>query len=182
MEKQIKKWIRKVQKRGDRESADALISYYYREIYGYVYKQTTDKDLALDLTQEIFMGMLQSLASYDEKKAGFRTWLYKIATYRIVDYYRSKAYRYRQLSKEIDFEIVDGRDFLVDLENQMEVERINEFVNGLAGQLQEIFRLKLYGEYSFLEISRLLDIPESTVKTKYYGLIRQIRKEFRDEN
>ncbi|MCL1949435.1 MAG: sigma-70 family RNA polymerase sigma factor [Turicibacter sp.] len=172
------KWIQKIIKKNDPEAADSLISHYYKEIYAYVYKQTTDKELAMDLTQEIFMGMLKSLPGYDSKKAGFRTWLYKIATYRVVDYYRSRAYKMRQLSGEMEVELADASDFTFDLENRMELERVNEFVNGLDSQAQQIFRLKLYGEYAFHEIAKSLDMPESSVKTKYYGVMKQIRSEF----
>jgi RNA polymerase sigma-70 factor (ECF subfamily) len=68
-EKLIKKWIKLIQKKGDRAAADELVTYYYKEIYGYTYKQTSNKELAMDLTQEIFVNMLQSIQSYDEKKS-----------------------------------------------------------------------------------------------------------------
>lgn len=64
-------WIRKIQQKHDEKSADKLTRKYYKEIYIFVYKQTLDEQLALDLTQEIFIRMLRSIASYEEKNLLF---------------------------------------------------------------------------------------------------------------
>ena len=42
-------------KKQDKEAANTLISYYYKEIYAYVYRQTGNEELAKDLTQDIFI-------------------------------------------------------------------------------------------------------------------------------
>ncbi len=47
--------IKKIKKKSDRAAANELISIYYKEVYSYVYKQTVDKELSMDLTQEIFL-------------------------------------------------------------------------------------------------------------------------------
>ena len=47
--------------------------------------------------------------------------------------------------------------------------------------VQQIYRLHVYGDYTFAEISKIVEIPEATVKTKYYRLMKDIRKEFADE-
>lgn len=91
--------IRKIKKNGDRKAADELVSRYYREVYAFAYRQTSDMDLAMDLTQEIFIAALKGIPSFDEKKAGFRTWLYSIASNKITDYYRSRYHR--QLESEV---------------------------------------------------------------------------------
>ena len=72
-------------KRGSRAAAEELIRRYYDEIYRYAFRQTGQKETAMDITQEIFIAGLQSLPYYDEKKAGFRTWIYRIATHKIID-------------------------------------------------------------------------------------------------
>lgn len=78
------RWIEKA-KRGSRAAAEELIRRYYDEIYRYAFRQTGQKETAMDITQEIFIAVLQSLPYYDEKKAGVRTWIYRIATHKIID-------------------------------------------------------------------------------------------------
>ena len=55
-------------KKQDKEAANTLISYYYKEIYAYVYRQTGNEELAKDLTQDIFIQILQKIAMFDHKK------------------------------------------------------------------------------------------------------------------
>ena len=47
--------IRRIKKKQDKKAADELIQRYYREIYAFTYRQTGERELALDLTQEILM-------------------------------------------------------------------------------------------------------------------------------
>ena len=173
--------IKKIKKRNSRNAADELISNYYKEIYVYVFKQTSDKETSMDLTQEIFISMLKSLHSFDENKSSFRTWLYRIATNKVVDYFRSKNYKYTTLVETIeDRQIEDTTDFTVNLEYKEDLEKIQSIVNKLSSEYQEIFRLKIFLESTFLEISKILELSESTVKTKYYSIIKKIKKEFNE--
>lgn len=172
-----KKWIKLIQKKSDEHAANELVSFYYQSIYAYVYKQTLNKDLSLDLTQEIFISMLQSIGSFDEKKSSFNTWIYRIATYRIVDYFRSKHYKYERISDSLtEVEILEDTDFILELEYKEDVKKVTEIINELDITVQKIVRLKLFTEQTFSEIASTLDTPESSVKTKYYATIRKIKK------
>ena len=177
-----KRLIKKIKKKSDKVAANELISIYYKEIYSYVYKQTGDKETSMDLTQEIFISILKSINNYDEKKASFRTWLYKIATNKLIDYYRSKYYKYNTISVSIeDFDIYDKEDIEITIENKEVIEKIINIINRLKVVDQQVFRLKIFADYTFLEISNALEIPESTVKTKYYSILGKIRKDFEEE-
>lgn len=96
--------IRRIKKKQDKKAADELIRRYYREIYAFTYRQTGERELALDLTQEIFITVLQGIYAFDEKKAGFRTWAYRVAANRITDYYRSKSYKKEKLQQPLQWE------------------------------------------------------------------------------
>lgn len=173
------KLIKNIKNKSCKKSANELISKYYKEIYAYSYKQTLDKELSMDLTQEIFIGVLKSINRYDESKSSFRTWIYKIATNKIVDYYRSKNYKYNNIAVAIeDTTIQDKDDFIKNIENKEEVEKVLNLVNSMKSDLQEIFRLKIFSDYTFTQIAEILKVPESTVKTKYYSVIKKIKSKF----
>ena len=176
-----KRLIRSVQKKADKLAADALIRMYYDEIVAYAYKQTSDKQTALDLTQDIFIAVLKSIAGFDDKKASFRTWLYKIATNKIIDYHRSRSKVQNKILNLDDVDIPDERDFSRQLENEALACRIQSHVGTFDAQAQRIFRLKIFGEYTFAEIADMTKAPEATVKTKYYRMIKNLREEFGDE-
>lgn len=178
-----KKWIKRIKVKSDRTAANELVKKYYKEIYAFVYKQTLNKELALDVTQEIFTSMLQTIQSFDEKKASFRTWLYKISTYRIVDYYRSKYYKTTRMNVPMeDINFPENSDFTSSLEYRQDVERVMDIVNTLDVRTQHIFRFKLFAEYTFSEIAVQLQLPESTIKTNYYTTIRKIKRLFMEED
>lgn len=142
-----------------------------------------DHDLSLDLTQEIFISALQSIHTYDRKKASFRTWLYRLASNKIVDYFRSKSYRYTQMARQIDdYEIMDEVDMVISLEYKEEIEKVTAIVNQLESSSQQIIRLKLFGEYTLKEIATMESIPLSTVKTRYYSSLKRIRTEMEERN
>lgn len=164
-------------KRADKEAADELISLYYREIYSYVYRQTGIKEEAMDLTQEIFIHMLQSLLSFDDKKASFRTWLMHIATYKVIDYYRSKHYRQNKGTVSLEDSLADQFRLEQELEKREELRGILDSISRLDDSSQQILRMKLFAGQTFLQISSFLSLPESTVKTRYYSLLQKIKKE-----
>ena len=173
--------IRKIQKNGDKYAADALIRTYYDEIVTYVYKQTSDRQMSLDLTQNIFISMLKTIIRYDERRAGFRTWLYKIATNKIIDHHRNRSKIQNKILNLDDVDISDEKDFTKQLENEDLALRIGVYVGTFDAETQRIFRLKIFGDYTFVQIANVTETPEATVKTKYYRLLKILRKEFGNE-
>ena len=174
--------IKRIQRNGDRAAADELVQCYYDEIYGFVRKQVSNADVAIELTQEIFISTLRTIGFYDMKRGtGFQTWLYRIAANKVVDRFRSRAYH--KMSKTISLEEVepiDEADFTRQFEDREFTEKVCAFVGGLPTNTQKIFRLYIFGGYTFSEIAGIEGLPEGSVKSKYYRLINLLRKEFSD--
>jgi len=173
--------IRKIQRNGDRAAADTLVRNYYDEIYRFLRKQLADGETALDLTQEVFIAVLRSINRYDPAKgAGFRTWIYKIAADKTVDYFRSRASRRSETLSLDDVQPIDEKSFTRRLEDGDFAGRVCDFVNTLPPDAQKIFRLHIFGGYTFAEIAEQTQMPENSVKSKYYRLRNAVRKEFSD--
>lgn len=150
---------------------------YYKDIFTYVFRQTQNEELSKDLTQEIFIAMLKSIDRFDYKKASFKTWLYKIASNKIIDSYRSTYYKYVTVVEEIYEDTLVNESGLEDsLELKEDVNEILDIVKTFNTNYQQIFRLKVFGDMTFSDIASLLEISESTVKTRYYSTIRKIKK------
>ncbi len=173
------KLIRKILRRGDRRAAGELVERYYDDIFYLVARQTGEsRETVLDLTQDIFVSMLASLAGYDSAKAAFRTWLYRIATNKIVDRYRSKVYRFQRDSVPFEEEEITGSlDLSDDLEDRETAEEILRRIQLLPAETQEILRLHIFAEQTFDTIAEMVGVPASTVKTRYYRAVEKIRKE-----
>ena len=176
-------WIKKIKRNASESAANELVSKYYKEMYAFNYKQTLDFELSLDLTQEIFISALQSIKNHDSTKASFRTWLYKLASNRLVDYYRSKSYKYAQFEQSFeDHDFEDDTDMTISLEYKEDYEKINTLVNQLEARSQQIIRLKLFGEYTLQEIASIETIPLATVKKRNYAALKLIRKGMEEDN
>lgn len=179
-----RKLIRKIKLFGLSKDADTLVRLYYDEIYYFVAKQINDKDTAYDLTQEIFISMLHSISSYQEKLASFRTWLYRIATNKVIDFRRKnipQTISLEEIANSEDIAYVEQLDYIKILSQKQLLSQIEYYVSAFRTDIQQIFRLHIYGEQTFHEIAVLIGIPEASVKSKYYRLVKQIRKEFNDE-
>jgi len=178
VDKQVRRWIKRIKQRHDKTSANALISHYFDEIYGFVFKRVSGEDVAMDVTQEIFVSMLQSIDNYDHGKSSFRTWLYLIAKRRIADYYRSNDYQDDRLVEFFDEGASDLVGDFEDAQHTLELAEISEFVDGLDQKSREIFKLKIFKGYTFSGISQIVNMPESTVKASFYATQKLVREEF----
>lgn len=172
---QESKWIRDIQRGGSCQAAERLVERYYDEIYVFVYRQTGHKEDAMDLIQNIFLAVLRALPSYDPRKAAFRTWLYRIATNKVIDARRQSRPATTPL-EEIELPVQE--DFVSRIHDRELLERIEDYVSGLDPTVQSVFRLRLYGERSFGEIAAALGQSEAAVKSQYYRLLGRIREEF----
>ena len=88
---------------------------------------------------------------------------------------------YDEASRSSGHAFVDLTDYGDLLSNKQLLADIECYVSRSRTDIQQIFRLHIYGGQTFKEIALALQIPESSVKSKYYRLIDQIRKEFNDE-
>src|SRR5690242_15596093 len=85
---------------GREASFEELVRRYQRPIAAYVYRMVGDYDSALDLTQEVFIKVYNSLSRY-RSEFKFSTWIYKIAHNAAIDHLRRYSAR-EQLSKISD--------------------------------------------------------------------------------
>lgn len=170
-----KRLIKKTLK-GDRKSANELIKHYYKEIYAFAYRQTSSMETAMDITQEIFISVLNTLHTFDSKKASFRTWLYAVASNKIYDYYRSKKIIFEPFDVS-EFEITDESDFTQVVETQEIAKEAMQILMGQDKELELIVCLKIFSSLTFREIGQAMLMNENTVKTKYYSALSFLRKE-----
>src|SRR6266567_2261766 len=80
---------------------EELVRRYQRPIAAYVYRMVADYDAALDLTQEVFIKVYNSLARY-RSELNFSTWIYKIAHNAAIDHLRRHAVREQTLTGSVD--------------------------------------------------------------------------------
>lgn len=141
----------------------------------FVSRQLAGDHAAEDVTQEVFVAALRYVDGFDERKASFRTWLYRIATNKVIDHFRAR----RSWSELPDTaEVVDltaSTDLADVLADRETATRLHEAVATLPARAQQVIRMRLFSEATFAEIASAVGMPEASVKTVYYRNLVRLR-------
>lgn len=127
---------------------------------------------------------MQGIYAFDEKKAGFRTWAYRVAANRITDYYRSKSYKKEKLQQPLQWETEEEktvRDLAEHMVQKEEIRRIMDIVVSYEREWIRIFQKKCFEEKTFAQIAEEMDLAESTVKTRFYQMLKGFDGRCKDE-
>ncbi len=161
---------------------EELVRRYQRPIAAYVYRMVGDYDAALDLTQEVFIKVYNSLTRY-RSEFKFSTWIYKIAHNASIDYLRRHTVREQALTGSIDG---DRREISIEsrrLTPEQETERrerrseIESVVQLLPAAYRELIALRHSHDLSYDEIAEVTGLPLGTVKNRLF----RAREAMRDQ-
>ena len=63
-----------------------------------------------------------------------------------------------------------------------EINRINSLLDGLPRNESEIIRMNVTDGLSFVEISQILDIPQTTIKSRFYSGMKKLKQKYYTNN
>ena len=157
-----------------REAAfEELVRRYQRPIASYVYRMVGDYDAALDLTQEVFIKVYNSLSRY-RSEFKFSTWIYKIAHNTAIDHLRRHTVRDQIMTADGDgprSEIaIESRRLTPEQESEREERRleIESVVQSLPAAYRELIVLRHSHDLSYDEIAEVTGLPLGTVKNRLF--------------
>jgi len=158
---------------GREASFEELVRRYQRPIAAYVYRMVGDYDAALDLTQEVFIKVYNSLARY-RSEFKFSTWIYKIAHNAAIDHLRRHAVREQTLTGSIEGErrevAIESRRLTPEQESERKERRseIESVVQLLQASYRELIILRHSHDLSYDEIAEVTGLPLGTVKNRLF--------------
>jgi len=158
---------------GREASFEELVRRYQRPIAAYVYRMVGDYDSALDLTQEVFIKVYNSLSRY-RSEFKFSTWIYKIAHNAAIDHIRRFAVREQALASGTDGErreaAIESRRLTPEQESEREERRseIESVVQLLPAAYRELIVLRHSHDLSYDEIAEVTGLPLGTVKNRLF--------------
>jgi RNA polymerase sigma-70 factor (ECF subfamily) len=158
---------------GRETSFEELVRRYQRPIAAYVYRMVGDYDAALDLTQEVFIKVYNSLTRY-RSEFKFSTWIYKIAHNAAIDHLRRHAVREHSLTTGIDGErreiSIESRRLTPEQESERKERRaeIESVVQLLPAAYRELIVLRHSQDLSYDEIAEVTGLPLGTVKNRLF--------------
>jgi len=174
-------FLRRLQSR-DRDALGRFHDLYFDRIYGYVRRMVGEDHLAEDVTQDVFMHIQRSIATYDPTRE-LSPWVFTIATNKVRDHWRSRRHQdgLREISFERDddsgaIDPPDGRagplPQLLDGELRQELDAA---ISGLAEGMREVLVLRWYEELPFDEIGRMIGRNETAARKRYSRALAELR-------
>lgn len=170
--------------RGGEDNFEELVRRYQRPITGYVYRMLNNYDASLDVTQEVFIKVYNSLERYSAEYK-FSTWLYRIAHNAAIDYMRRNSHVSRQ---SLEVENADGTYQLQIESPQPNPEQMRErsewrteietVVKCLPPLYRELIVLRHTQDLSYDEIAEVTNLPLGTVKNRLFRAREMMREMF----
>jgi RNA polymerase sigma-70 factor (ECF subfamily) len=155
--------------RGDQDAWNTIVHLYWRKVFNIAYKFVGRHDEAEDLTQDIFLKLFRSLATFD-RRANFSTWLISVSRNLCIDHYRSVRREREAVNPDVDVVTLarpSGSDSPHSLiERRDRVSLLREALDKLAPSLRTAVMLRDIQELSYQEIAQRLHVPEGTVKSR----------------
>lgn len=149
-------------KDGDEPAFVELYNRYKLRILGNLIKLLRSEDLALELSQDLFLKIWDTRKQLDPEKS-FRSYIFRISENMVMDFFR-RAARDKKLQAQM---ILTQSDLYSHIEENLiqtqESKRFEQVIAMLPPQRKQVFTLcKLEGK-SYQEVSELLGISTSTV-------------------
>ncbi|MBQ8558397.1 MAG: sigma-70 family RNA polymerase sigma factor [Tyzzerella sp.] len=181
--------VRAVQN-GDEDSKTALYDTFHDNLYHYIMKTVKDPELALDLTQDAFIEIFQTINSLKEP-AAFVTWSRKIAYHRCTAYFRKRRELLADEEEEgnslFDTLVEEREEFIPDeaLDKEDFKQTIHAMIQALPEEQRVAIMLRYFEELSVKEIAEIQGVTEGTVKSRLnYGrkAIKQAVESYEKKN
>lgn len=168
--------------KSDPEAFSILYERYYSPIFSYILKRTANIETAEDITSIVFLKVLKNIWRFQWEGISFSSWIYRIATNEIANFYRKKK---KIIFLEEIKELRSNSDPLGEiLRAQEELERNEEFldlhrkISQLPVKYQEVIYLRYFENKKIKEICEILGKREGTVKSLLHRAIKKLRKLF----
>ncbi len=161
---------------GESSAFDVLVARWEDKIRGACWRVLGSEDEARDVAQEAFLKAYRARPGF-KREARFSSWLYQIA----VNLCRDRLRRRRTRATVSLEELEASSPVLVELRPGAQEALIRDDLAGavrraigaLPAEQREVVILKEYQGLTFLEIAQALEVPVSTVKTRLYrGLVQ----------
>lgn len=149
----------------EKEAFEKLYQAYYMRVYSYVMALAGKSHMAEEITQETFYKAFTTSASF-RGEANAVTWLCSIARNLFVDEMRRQAKRAAPMPADADTD--SGIDISREVEDKDTSYRIHQALHEMEEPYRKVFELRIFGEMSFREISRICGRTESWARVTYH--------------
>jgi RNA polymerase sigma-70 factor, ECF subfamily len=165
---------------GDAEAFGEIVHRWERRIFALAYGMLGREEDARDATQETFLAAFRNLRGF-RGEAKVSSWLHRIAVNQCIT--RQRRAKVRGETALEDETEADGASFSLaahesparTVESRQTTEAVRRAVQALPTELRQVIVMKEFEELTFQQIAEALDLPLSTVKSRLYTALRQLK-------
>jgi RNA polymerase sigma-70 factor (ECF subfamily) len=154
--------------RGEIDAMNVLYLRYGGLSYSLAVRILGDPGRAEEVVQEAFVKVWTRASSFDAARGSLRSWLLAVVRNRAIDYLRGVSARERdelELQVEIQAE-GEGSDPWREVSQSLERSAVRDALGVLPVEQRQVIELAYFGGYSQQEISRMVDVPLGTIKSR----------------
>ena len=167
---------------GDTVAFNRLVLKWQQTVYNLCLRMLRDPDDAAEVAQETFMSAYKSIRRF-RLESQFSTWLYRIASNQCLTRLRKRpSLAHQSLDEPTDegFTMADRLASFDDHEEDVYRTEKQHYIRMALGAIpvdQRItVELKFFQEQTFEEIASILNVPLSTVKSRFYAGLRGLKQ------
>ena len=157
-----------------RKNIDKVIEANLDGLVKFAYFRVNDRTEAEDIVYEAVLRLLET--SSKNMLKDIKCYLFRVVYNLCHDHWR------RRRIETVPLETIDLPDNSEDELDQEEINRINNLLNRLPPNAAEIVRMNVVDGLSFVEISNILILPQSTAKSRFYSGIKKLKHEYFTNN
>jgi RNA polymerase sigma factor (sigma-70 family) len=159
----------------DRNAFSYLYDNYAGALNSVIFRLVPDKTLCEDILQEAFVKIWNNFNSYDKSKGRLFTWMLNLTKNLTIDTLRSKGYKKQTKISGDENTVSNVQDSNTGVDKFDTVGLRNQ-LSALKPEQRTIIDMAYFSGYTQDEISKALDIPLGTVKTRMRAAILELRK------
>jgi RNA polymerase sigma factor (sigma-70 family) len=162
-------------KNGDLQQAAVLFDRYHKRIFNFLARMTMDRDMAEDLTQNVFLRMIKYRSSYREGNK-FMPWIYQLARNIFSDHYQANKNKYAGF-----LDVEKMKDVADSEESKMQDDReelLQRSMARLDEEQRELLVLTRFQHLKYEEVAVMLDTTVANIKVKVHRAIGKLREHY----
>jgi RNA polymerase sigma-70 factor (ECF subfamily) len=161
-------------KSGNLEQVSVLFERYHKRIFNFLARMTMDRELAEDLTQNVFLRIIKYRNSYRDGLK-FQSWIYQVARNVFSDHYQANKNR---SSNFVDVEKIS--DHMADLGESEELDEKEKILHRsmamLSEEQRELLVMTRFQHMKYEEVATIMDTTVANIKVKVHRTILKLRE------
>ncbi len=169
--------VRRIAK-GDRLAMQVLFARHNVRVYRFILRFVSDQTSAEDLTSDVFLDVWRQAGRF-EFRSKVTTWLLAMARFKALSHRRGQKPTVD--ADDAMGEMADSADTPeVTAQKASKAQLMRQCIDALSPDHKEIIDLVYYHEKSVREVSEIVGIPESTVKTRMFYARKKLSETMRE--